>query len=122
MDFVYEQHVAFFKIREQAGEVAGFLDGRAAGAFEIGAHRLGEDAGERGLAEAGRAVEEDVVQRFAALFGGGDRDFEPFLDFCLAGEFGEERRPQRHFQRHVGLVQSGDRPLSHQAQAWANEK
>ena len=65
MDFVNEQHVAFFEVGEQAGEVAGLFDGRAAGAFEVGAHRLGEDVGERGFAQAGRAAEQDVVERLA---------------------------------------------------------
>ena len=67
MDFVDEQHVALLEIGEQAGEVAGLLDGRAAGALEVRAHRLGEDVGEGGLAEAGRAAEQDVIERFAAL-------------------------------------------------------
>jgi len=29
MDFINEQHVAFFKIGKQAGEIGGFLDGRS---------------------------------------------------------------------------------------------
>ena len=86
VDFVDEQHVACLEVGEQAGEVAGLLDGRAAGALEVRAHRLGEDVGERGLAEAGRAAEQDVVERFAALLGGLHGDLEPLLDLGLAGE------------------------------------
>ena len=66
MDFVNEQHVAFLEIRQQPGEVAGFLDGRAAGALEVGAHGLGEDVSERGFAQTGRAAEQDVVERLAS--------------------------------------------------------
>ena len=105
MDFIDEQHVAFFEIGQQAGEVAGFFDGRAAGAFQVGAHGFGDDVGEGGFAQAGRAAEQDVIDGFAALFGGGDGDFEPFLDLGLAGEIGKKRRAQRHFQRGVGLGQ-----------------
>src|ERR1017187_4494772 len=72
MDFVNEQHVAFFKVREQAGKVTGFFDGGAAGGLEISAHRLGKNVGEGGFAEAGRAGKQDMIERFAALFGGGD--------------------------------------------------
>ena len=61
VDFVNEQDVAFLEIGQQAGEVAGFLDGGAAGALEVGAHGLGEDVGEGGFAEAGRAAEQNVV-------------------------------------------------------------
>ncbi len=47
-------------------------------------HLAGDDAGEGGLAEAGRAVEEDVVQRLAALARGGDGDAQVLLDLVLA--------------------------------------
>ena len=72
-------------------------------AFDVRAHGLGEDVGEGGFAEAGRAAEEDVIERLAALFGGGDGDFEALLDLGLAGEIGKKRRAQRHFQRDVRL-------------------
>ena len=105
MEFVDKQHVAFFEIRQQTGEVTRFFDDRTAGGFEAGAHRLGQDVSERGLAEAGRAAEQDVVERFAALLGRLHGDFEPFLDLGLPGELGKERGAQRHFQRGVGFGQ-----------------
>ncbi len=104
MDFIYEQHVAFFKVGEQAGEVGGFLDSRAARAFDARSHGLGNDVGKRGLAETGRAAEQNVVNGFAAFLGGGDSDFEAFLDFGLAGELGKNGRSQRQFERNVGFV------------------
>lgn len=117
MDFVNEQHVALFQIGEEAGEVGGFFDGRTAGGLEAAAHGLGEDVGDGGLAESGRAGEQDVIKRLAALFGGGHGDFQPFLDLGLAGEIGKERRPQRHFERGVGLGQHvGNYSVSHRAQ------
>ena len=113
MDFVDEQHVTFFEVCEQPGQVARLVNRRAAGAFEIRAHRLGQNVGQRGFAEAGRAVQQDVVERFLAFLRGGHGDFEPFLDLGLAGEFGKERRTQRQLQRHVGFVQGGNRPFRH---------
>jgi hypothetical protein len=53
MDLIDEEHVTFFEIRQQPGEVAGFFDGRPAGAFEIRAHRFGENVRERRFAQPG---------------------------------------------------------------------
>ena len=105
VDFVNKKDIARLQVGEQAGEVAGFFDGGAAGAFEIGAHALGDDVGEGGFAQAGRPAEEKVIEGLAAFFGGLDGDFEPFLDLGLAGEFGKEGGAQRHFQRGVRLGQ-----------------
>ncbi len=79
MDFVDEEDVARFEVRQQAGQVARLLDGRPAGALEAGAHGFGDDVGQRGLAQTGRSVEQDVVERLAALSGGLHGDFEPLL-------------------------------------------
>src|SRR6266436_4023624 len=45
--------------------VAAPLDGRPRGRHERGAHLVGEDPGERGLAEARRTVEEHMVHTLA---------------------------------------------------------
>jgi hypothetical protein len=67
VDFVNEQNVALLQIGQQAGQVAGLLDGRAAGAFEAGPHAFGDDVGQGGFAQAGRPAEQQMIQRFAAL-------------------------------------------------------
>ena len=50
---------------------------------------VGDDGGERGFAQTGRAEEEDVVERFAAGFGGFKGDGELLLRLLLADELGE---------------------------------
>ena len=55
MDFINEQHVAFIEIGEQTCEVGGLLDGWPAGGTQVAAHRLGNDIGQSGLAQPGRA-------------------------------------------------------------------
>lgn len=97
VDFVDEEDVAFLEIREEAGEVAGFFDDGAGGDADVFAELVAEDEGERGFAEAGRAGEENVVERFAALFGGADHDLETLDGFGLAGEVGEGERAERGF-------------------------
>ena len=39
-----------------------------------------DDAGQRGFAEAGRPVQQHVIERLAALFRRGDRDLQLLAD------------------------------------------
>ena len=55
-----------------------------------------------------------MIDGFVALLGGGDGDLKPLLDLGLAGEVGENRRTQRHFERGIGLGQNiRNYPLRH---------
>jgi hypothetical protein len=55
--------------------------------------------GERGLAEAGRAVEEQVIERFGSPLGGVDGDAQVVLQLLLADELIELAGPEREVQR-----------------------
>ena len=55
------------QVGEQAGQVALALERRAGGGAHADAQLVGDDAGERRLAEAGRAGEQHVVERLAAV-------------------------------------------------------
>ena len=67
MDLVNEQHVAVRQIGQNAGQVAGPFDGRAAGDADVLPHFSGDNARQRSLAQSGRAVKEDMIQRFPAF-------------------------------------------------------
>ena len=70
VDLVDEEDVAVVEVGEDRGEVAGPLERRAADVMcKPDAHLGGDDAGERGLAQPGRAGEQQVVERLAALRG-----------------------------------------------------
>ena len=56
VNFIDKEDVAVFEVGENAGEVAGTLDGRARGDAERGAELVGDDAGHGGFAEARRTV------------------------------------------------------------------
>jgi hypothetical protein len=56
VDFVDEEDITFLEVGEEAGEVGGFLDGRATGCLERAAHGFGEDVGEGGFAKSWRAA------------------------------------------------------------------
>ena len=92
VDLVDEQDVAVFEIGQQSGKVAGLGDDRAGGGAEADAHLAREDASQRRLAEAGRAVQQDMVERFAAALGGGDEHPQILARRLLADELVETLR------------------------------
>jgi len=104
MDLVDEENVAVGKGGQLGGEVAGPFQHRSGGAPDPGSHLARDDLGERRLPEARWAGEEDVVERLAAFFCGGDGDGKSLLDLRLAHELVEARRPDR---RVVGFTAEG---------------
>ena len=61
VDLVDEEHVALAELAEDGGEVAAPLERRTGRDVQADVHLGGDDVGEAGLAEAGRAGEEEVV-------------------------------------------------------------
>ena len=98
VDLVDEEDVALLEVGEQAGDVALALERRPGRGVHAHAELLGDDAGERGLAEAGRAGEQHVVERVAALLGGLDEDLELLLGHALADEVGEPAWPEAELE------------------------
>src|SRR5690606_38757914 len=93
VDFVDEQHVAFFQAGEYGGQVAGLFQHRPRGGLERHAHFIGDDVRQRGLAEPWRAENQDVVERFAAPARGGDENVQLRLDRILPDIVGQARGP-----------------------------
>ena len=77
-----------------AGQVAGLLDDRAGGGAHRHAHLVGDDVGQRRLAEAGRAVEQHVIERLAPAAGRGNRHLQVVADAVLADVLVERARAQ----------------------------
>ncbi len=67
---------------------------RAGGLLEAHVEFVGDDGGQRGLAQAWRAEEEHVVEGLAAGFGGFQGDGELLLGFGLADELAQPARTQ----------------------------
>jgi hypothetical protein len=74
VDLVEEEDLALAQVGEDGGEVSLDLQGWAGGLLEADFKLVGDDGGEGGFAQAGRAEEEDVVEGFAAGFGGLESD------------------------------------------------
>ena len=58
MNLVDEQHIAVLELREDRRQITCSFEGRTRRHLEVGTHLSGDDVGERGFAEAGRAGEE----------------------------------------------------------------
>ena len=69
VDLVDEQDVAAVELGEDADQVRALGQGGAVGDVDLRADLVGDDVGERGLAQARRAVEQRVLDRLLARFG-----------------------------------------------------
>ena len=98
MNFIDEENFAFLNIAEDADQVEFLLQHRTGGLLPADSQLRRDDARERGFAQAGRAVEEHVIHRLAALFRGFDGDGEILLDLGLAGEIVQEARAKGGFK------------------------
>ena len=101
MHLVDEEDIELLQAGQDRGEIARTFDRRTGGDAHGDTHFGGDDVGECGLAEAGRAVEEDVVERFFAFGGGLDGDAEVVLELLLADELIKATRPKGRVQRFV---------------------
>src|ERR1019366_3533846 len=112
-----EQHIARLQVGQDRREIAGTLDHRPGGGAEADAQFARDDLGERGLAQAGRAVQQYMVERLAAGAGGLDENREVFAGGLLADELGERLRPQRCLGGVLGGARGGDRAVAHRARS-----
>src|SRR5216683_7433621 len=80
MDFVEKENFLGFEGSEDGGKVAFALEQRAGAGLDGDGQLVGADLREGGFAEAGRAVEEHVVESFLAAASGFDSDLDIFFD------------------------------------------
>ena len=104
MNLVDEEHVVFFEVVDDGGEIGGALDRGTGGDVEVDAELARDDVRERSLAEPGRSREQDVVEHFGASASGVDRHAENFLVAGLADEFVEFARAQREIDSAFVLM------------------
>ena len=102
VDLVDEQHVAVLEFGEDRRQIAGAFQRRTRRDVQVDAHLGGHDAGQRGLAEAGRAGEQQVIDRLLTLAGRLEDDAQVLLEFALADELVERTRPQAGLELDLG--------------------
>ena len=105
MNFDDKEHIAFTQVRQQRGEISGFFNGRAGGHAQVHSHFIGDDARERCFTEAGRAVEQHMVEGLPAPTRRLYINTQVLFDFFLPDIICEHPRAERGFQirilRHI---------------------
>jgi len=94
VDLVDKQDISGLQARKHRHHISRTLDGRARGYLDLGVHLIGDDVGQRGLTEAGRAMEQGVVERLSTKPGRRDGYLQVGLEPFLADVFGQPTRAQ----------------------------
>ncbi len=103
MDLVDEQDVPLVKRRQDRREVPRSLHGRSRRIADVDPEFAGDDRGEGRLAEAGWAVQQDVVRGFSPPLGRRQQHGQVRLDLALADVFAQGPRAQGPFDDEVAL-------------------
>jgi hypothetical protein len=101
VDLVDEEDVALLEIREDRSHVPRPLQDGTGGTLEPHAQFVRDQGGQRRLPQAGRAVEEDVIERLPPLARGVDRKGEVLLHAHLPHELLEPQGPERDVEAGV---------------------
>ena len=104
MDLVDEQDVALLQRGEDRGEIAGPLDGRPRSVLDVDPELARDDRGEGRLAQARRAIQEDVVGCLSPAPRRREQHRQVGLDLALADVFVEGARTQGPFDDEVAVV------------------
>ena len=89
VNFVEKENLFGFEGSENRGEVAFAFEERAGAGLDGNIQFVGDNLREGGFAEAGRTVEENVIESFAAVAGRFQSDGDVFFDALLADVFVE---------------------------------
>ena len=95
MNLVDKEHIVGFERGEYAGKVAWLVEHGAAGNLESHSQLVGDDVAQRGLTQSGRAVQQGVVEGFAAVLGCLDKNFKVLDYLLLAREIAEAKWSER---------------------------
>ena len=108
VNLVDEQHLVRLQVRQHRREIARLLDDRTRGRAHGDAHLVADDIGERRLAEPGRPIEENVIERFVPAAGRRDRHREVVAHAVLTDVFVEESWTKARFVLRVFVKTAPD--------------
>ena len=104
MNFVDEQNVALREVGQKRGQIARLFNRWAGGDADVHTHFIGNDTCKRGLAQARRAIEQDVIQRLVSAACRLDIDREVLLDLLLSIILAQALRPEGKLALIFGSV------------------
>ena len=83
MDLVDKQHVTRLQVSQDGRQITGTRNSRAARRLDLSAQLVGDNRGQRGLAQTRRARENHVVERLATALRRLDQHAKALLDMLL---------------------------------------
>ena len=101
MDFVDKENIVAAQVGQDSGQVAGAFDGRTGGCFNVNAYLGGNDMRQARLAEAGRPVKQDMVDRLTPTLSRGNRYLKIFLGLLLSDKVGQVPGSKTGIERGV---------------------
>jgi hypothetical protein len=107
VDLVDEEDVAVVEVGEDRRQVAGALERGTARDAQADVQLRRHDAGERRLAEPGRAGEQQVVDGLAARSRRAQHDLEVLLEARLADEVVEAARAEARLLGDLHRIRRG---------------
>ena len=106
MDFIDEQYLPVAKVGENRGEFSLDLERWSRSLLKCSAQFVGNDGCQRGLPQARRAVEQNMIKRLAARTGSFNGNREILLDLRLSNELIEPLRAELKLKRRIVLDRS----------------
>ena len=103
MHFVDKQNLAIPHVRQDGRQIALDLERGPRSLLEGDSELIRDDVGERGLTEAGRSVEQNVIERLAARASRFNGHRKIFFHLGLSDELIELLRAQLEFKRGIIL-------------------
>jgi hypothetical protein len=104
VDFVDKQDVISFQGSQYACQIAGFVQYRTGSDFKSNIQFIGDDVGQSSFSQTGRAVKQNMVERFTSLASSRNENFQVLNDFILSAETLESQWPERVFEFSFLLI------------------
>ncbi|MNS69511.1 hypothetical protein D3C72_1028270 [compost metagenome] len=93
MDFIDKKDVVRFQVGQHRRQIARLFQHRPGGGAQVNAHFIGNDVGQRGFPQPGRAEDQQMVQSVATLLGSLNKDFHLLADMRLTDILRQQLRP-----------------------------
>ena len=105
MNLIDKQHIVLLQRCQDACQVPRLVQYGAAGNLESYSQFVGNNIRQRRLTQSRRTVQQDVIQRFATVFGSLDEHLQVLHYLLLTAEVMERQRSQSVFELFFARTQ-----------------